>query len=188
MEVQEKKQGPALAAAGGRAHAPAQPFPQTLPPGVPPPATQPLVQPAPAARRAEPAIALTPEPSPARSASGAADPVSVPDRMLAWVDAHRRKLLVAVIVLYALGFNGQWRLEPDSALYLTIGRNLAEGRGYTYHGEHHHLAYPGMPWLFAGLFKVFGTESVAAHDVVMLACVLATLALVYRLFLLHADR
>jgi type VI protein secretion system component VasF len=68
-----------------------------------------------------------------------------PDRVLAWADAHRRKLLAVVILLYALGFNGQWRMEPDSALYLTIGRNLAEGRGYTYHGAHHHLAYPGPP-------------------------------------------
>ena len=108
--------------------------------------------------------------------------------MLAWVDRHRHKLLVAVLLLYAAGFNGQWRLDADSALYLTIGRNIAEGRGYTYHGEPHNLAYPGMPWLFAGLFKAFGTGTLVPAHVVMLGCGLATLALTYRLFLLHAGR
>src|SRR5439155_1656852 len=73
-------------------------------------------------------------------------------------------------------------------LYLTIGRNLALGKGYTYHGLPHSLAYPGMPWLFAGLFKVFGTGTLLPADVVMLGCAFATLALVYRLFLLHAGR
>jgi hypothetical protein len=115
-------------------------------------------------------------------------PSGLSPRLLAWVDAHRRALFIAILALYLLAFNGQWRLDADSALYLTIGRNLAEGRGYTYHGEHHTLAYPGMPWLFAGLFKAFGSETVWPHDAVMLGCGLATLALAYRLFLLHADR
>ena len=115
---------------------------------------------------------------------------SPPDsrQVLTWVDRHRVKLFIVVGLLYLLAFNGRWRLDADSALYLTIGRNLAEGRGYTYHGLPHSLAYPGMPWLFAGLFKVFGTDTVLPADVVMLACALATLALTYRLFLLHAGR
>src|SRR4051794_1665275 len=72
------------------------------------------------------------------------------ERFLAWADRHRRKLTAAVVLLYLVAFNGRWRLDADSALYLTIGRNLAEGRGFTYHGRPHTLAYPGMPWLFAG--------------------------------------
>ena len=117
-----------------------------------------------------------------------AAPSDLPGRLLAFVDAHRRKLFVVVAALYLLAFNGQWRLDADSALYLTIGRSLAEGRGFTYHGLPHTLAYPGMPWLFAGLFKVFGGYALAAADVVMLGCAFATLALVYRLFLLHTGR
>src|SRR5207249_1584403 len=111
-----------------------------------------------------------------------------PDKLLNWVDVHRRRLLAALLVLYALGFNGQWRMEPDSALYLTIGRNLAEGRGYTYHGEHHHLAYPGLPWLFAASFKLFGAGTLLPAHVVVLLCGLLTLALTYRLFYLHSGR
>jgi hypothetical protein len=113
---------------------------------------------------------------------------TLPQYLLAGADAHRLKLFVAVLALYLLAFNGQWRVDADSALYLTLGRNLAERRGYTYHGLPHSLAYPGMPWLFAGLFKLFGTRTIVPADVVMLACALATLALVYRLFLLHAGR
>ena len=119
---------------------------------------------------------------------GALSPATFPRRLLTWVDAHRWKLMAALAVVYALGFNGQWRMEPDSALYLTIGRNLAEGRGYTYHGQHHHLAYPGLPWLFAATFKVFGTGTLLPAHVIILLCGGLTLALTYRLFYLHAGR
>src|SRR3712207_6057105 len=51
------------------------------------------------------------------------------ERVLAFVDRNRYRLYAALAVLYLLGFNGQWRPEPDSALYLAIGRNLARGEG-----------------------------------------------------------
>jgi hypothetical protein len=110
------------------------------------------------------------------------------DRVLALADRHRRKLFLGLLVIYLLGFNAQWRVEPDSALYLTVGRNLAEGHGYTYHGQPHHLAYPGLPLLFSGIFKLFGTRTLVPSLVVMLLIGAATLALTYRLFLLYAGR
>src|SRR5687768_2078575 len=81
----------------------------------------------------------------------------VADRVLTFVDRHRVKLFILMGLLYLAGFNGQWRPEPDSGLYLTIGRNLASGEGYTYHGHSHRLVFPGLPLIFAGLFRVFGT-------------------------------
>jgi hypothetical protein len=135
-----------------------------------------------------------PVPAVVRAASRP-DPVGSDDarprayaRVLAFVDAHRYKLFLALAALYLLGFNGQWRPEPDSALYLSIGRNLALGEGYTYHGESHRLVFPGLPLVFAGLFKAFGTASLIPHHLVMLAMGAAALALTYRLFLLHAGR
>ena len=110
------------------------------------------------------------------------------ERVLALAERHRYKLFAVLLVWYLLGFNGQWRLEPDSALYLTIGRNLAEGWGYTYHGEPHRLAFPGPPLLFAATFKLFHTQSLLPAVGLMLAIGLATLALTYRLFLLYAGR
>ncbi|HXE51903.1 MAG TPA: hypothetical protein VN541_02765 [Tepidisphaeraceae bacterium] len=115
-------------------------------------------------------------------------PTFLSDWVLKFADRHRHVLLLAVLGLYALGLNGHWRLEPDSALYLTIGRNLATGGGYTYHGEHHHLAFPGPPLLFAATFKLFHSRSLLPPLLVMWLIGLATLGLTYRLFLLHAGR
>lgn len=121
--------------------------------------------------------------------AAAMPPVSLlSDAVLGLVDRHRRAVILLILALYAAGFNAQWRLEPDSALYLAIGRNLVEGQGYTFHGKDHKLAYPGVPWLFGGVFQVFGPDSLVPHLVVMWLMGLATLALTYRLFLLHAGR
>jgi hypothetical protein len=110
------------------------------------------------------------------------------DRVLDWVDRRRWYLFSGLLLLYITGFNGHWRLEPDSALYLSIGRNLVDGNGYTFLGKDHRLAYPGVPLLFAGIFKAFGTGSLLPHLMVVWCMGLACLALVYRLFLLHAGR
>ena len=143
MEVQEKRHVPAPTPSARPAAAPGHSASSDAT-SVEPPAglRRPLEKPVAAA---SPAQALAPRP--------------LPDRLLGWVDVHRWKLLAGLVLLYVIGFNGQWRMEPDSALYLTIGRNLAEGRGYSYHGVHHHLAYPGLPWLFAATFKIFGTAT-----------------------------
>ncbi len=110
------------------------------------------------------------------------------DSFASFFDRWRKPLFVFVLVMYLIGFNGQWRMEPDSALYLSIGRNLAEGRGYTYHGRVDRLAYPGMPWVHAMFFKMFPSGTLVPVHVFMLGCAIATLALTYRLLLLHGPR
>jgi hypothetical protein len=112
----------------------------------------------------------------------------LPQRILTLVDAHRRTLFAFLLFLYVIGFNGQWRVERDSALYLSVGRNLAEGRGYTYQGQPQRLVFPGLPLIFAGTFKVFGADRLWPALVLMLLMGFATLGLTYRLFLLHAGR
>ena len=109
------------------------------------------------------------------------------DWFLNFTYRHRRLGFFAVLGLYLIGFNGQWRIEPDAALYLTLGRNLAQGRGYTYLWKPHHLAYPGLPWMIAGTLKIFGTEHFWPAHLLMLLIAFAALALVYRLFLLHGG-
>lgn len=115
-------------------------------------------------------------------------PAPLSDRVLALADRHRYKLFAGLILLYLAGFNGHWRLEPDSALYLTIGRNLATGQGFTYQDIPHHLAFPGLPRLFALVFKLFHTDNLLPALWLMLFLGFATLALTYRLFLLYAGR
>ena len=133
-----------------------------------------------------PAAQSAPDPSAVHTPGGRPVPV-----LTEWVaDAvwrFRGGLLAFVVGLYALGFNGAWRVEPDAALYLTLGRNLATGHGYTYLWQPHRLAYPGLPWLVAGTFRVFGVNVVWPVHVLMLLITLGTLGLVYRLFLLHAG-
>ncbi|HEY8666237.1 MAG TPA: glycosyltransferase family 39 protein [Tepidisphaeraceae bacterium] len=112
----------------------------------------------------------------------------ISDLVLHFCDTHRKLLLAGLMFLYLLSLNGQWHIEPDSALYLTIARNLALGRGYTYHGLPHHLAYPGLPWLIAGTFRIFGVGVLWPAHVLMLLCGIGAVFLTYRLFHLHADR
>jgi len=111
-----------------------------------------------------------------------------PDSTLTFADRHRRLLLGVVLLFYFAAFNGQWRIQPDAALYLSLGRNLATGRGYTYLEQPNHLAYPGWPTLIAGTFKLFGSHSLLSVNLLMLLIALATVAMVYRLFLLHSGR
>src|SRR5690606_22702485 len=98
----------------------------------------------------------------------AGEPWTASDWMLAWYDRYRWIYFALMIAIYLMAFSGQWRPEPDAALYLEIGRNIAEGEGYTYHGQAHALAYPGLPWLWAGIFALFGAESLWPHHAVML--------------------
>ena len=113
---------------------------------------------------------------------------SAVDRVLAIADRYRWVLFGAVAAVYALAFNGQWRVQPDAALYLAIGRNLAEGHGYTFLGQTNHLAYPGWPVAIAACFRLCHTTSLVPVHLMLLAMAGGTLAATFRLVLLHADR
>lgn len=126
------------------------------------------------------AAATTTDPAPRRT--------PVLDAVLGYVDRHRRWFFAAAVLLYVAAFNGVWRPEPDSALYMTIARNLVEGRGYTYLGKVDALAYPGFPWLLAGVFRVFGTASLFVPHLLVLLMTGATIVLTYAYFRLVTTR
>ena len=127
---------------------------------------------------------LSPFPRSARGLTGVFSPASV----LALADRWRFGLWAVVAVFYIAGFNGQWRMQPDAALYLSIGKNLATGHGFTYLGQPNRLAYPGWPLLISVVFRLFGTSSLVPVHVLMLLITGISIACVYRLFLLHRDR
>ena len=105
------------------------------------------------------------------------------------VDRYRYWLFAGLLLVYLAGFNGQWRVEPrQRALYLTIGRNLAEGHGAVYREQPNSLVFPGLPYLLDATFRIFHTESLLPPTVMMWMLGWVTLALTYRLFLLHAGR
>lgn len=108
--------------------------------------------------------------------------------ILGLAERLRIPLFIAIAAAYLLGFNGQWRMGPDSGLYLNLSRSLATGNGYTYHGIRHETVYPGLPLALAALQRLFPNHLIFAADALMLACALAALALTYRLVLLAYDR
>jgi hypothetical protein len=107
---------------------------------------------------------------------------------LKWLDRHRRILFLGLGIIYLLGFNGQWQIEPDSALYLELARNIARGQGYTYHQLPHNLVYPGLPYVLSFFFRLFPNHFIVACDIFMLLTAWLALALTYRLFLLACNR
>jgi hypothetical protein len=118
----------------------------------------------------------------------AEDDLRACDKIVRFVEPRRAWFFALALLLLALGFNGQWRIEPDGALYLSLARNIAEGAGYVYHGQPHRLAFPGLPYLIAGTFKLFGIGQLVPIHVVLWLMSVAALALTYRLILLHKDR
>lgn len=97
-------------------------------------------------------------------------------------DRHRNWVFVGIFVLYLLSFNGLWRIGSDSGLYLSVAQNIAGGQGYSYHGEAHRLAYPGLPYLLAGLMRISPKHYIALADGAMLGMGLLSLTLCYHLF------
>ena len=104
---------------------------------------------------------------------------------------HRRRLLLGILLaFYLVGFNGKWHMgSPDSGLYLSLGRNLATGKGYTYQGQPHDLVYPGLPWALELVYRTFGpSHYIAAADGLILLFGLASLALTFWFVYLATDR
>jgi len=71
----------------------------------------------------------------------------------------RRAWLAAILILcavYALGVGNEWAISPDGALYLALGRSLAEGRGMEFNGSHWWSMPPVLPLLIAACRCVAG--------------------------------
>lgn len=97
-----------------------------------------------------------------------------------WIVRWRWLLAPAWILMHLLAFNGQWRIGADSATFRAVAHSLATGEGYAVLGEHQRQVYPGLPFLLAGLERLFG-DAVWPAILVMLAVSAAILALTYRL-------
>ncbi len=104
------------------------------------------------------------------------------------MDRHRRLLLVSVGLLYAAGINGQWRLGPDTAMHATIGQALSMGGGYEQLLGAAEGASPGLPYLLAVQFRLFGPHTMWPAVLFMSVLGLGIVFLTYRLMRLHANR
>lgn len=108
--------------------------------------------------------------------------------LLYWIVRLRIPIFVLVAILQIAAFNGRWRIGRDGSLYRAVAHSLATGQGYTFRGERHTHAYPGLPWVLAGVEKLFGTEDIL-RPVISLSIMAAlgglTLVVIYHLIRLH---
>lgn len=105
--------------------------------------------------------------------------------------ARKAWLLAGVIALaaaYAAAVSPHWWIGPDSALYLSLARNLVADNGYTLAGQPHTHVPPGFPLVLAGLVRI-GAGSFLALNLLMAAAGLVTLIVVYLLLrrMVHPD-
>ena len=110
--------------------------------------------------------------------------------LLSTVPPRNRHVWLAagcLLLLYLGGSTGQWLPSPDSAMYLGLGRSLAEGKGYTFNGESCNSVTPGLPMVLGALRHVFG-DGYWAPNLFMGACAAATVAMGYWLIARMSDR
>ena len=122
---------------------------------------------------------------------------SLAERLLGGVWCRRRWVWLGIFAVYAAGFNGQWRITPDSVEYATRARLLAEGRGPAVTGgdpsnpetsSFYRQRNPGLPRLIAAGFRLFGADDFRPAVLAIWLTGLGALGLTYWLFSLHADR
>ena len=109
-----------------------------------------------------------------------------------FLDRTRYAWFVGLVLLYAAGFNGQWRNTPDSAVHVDAARVMIEGGDPYVDPQWIDRVQPGLSGVLAGVGWLSGSSAADGFgwpaSLVMLGFAAATLALTYRLMILHADR
>jgi len=72
-------------------------------------------------------------------------------------------LLLVLAGLYLVAVNDHWAPKPDSALYMGLGRSLAEGRGMAFNGRQEWGIPPAAPFLIAACRYVAGPHDWPAN-------------------------
>ena len=131
-----------------------------------------------------------------------ADERFVENRLTEGIARYRHLFFGFLAVLFLVSFNGQWRVGHDSAIYRGLAANIAGGKGYTFGEWAPRQAYPGLPYLLAGVQTLCGVDVAALRPhgalemvgprldttvsiLVLHAMALATLVLTYALVRMH---
>jgi hypothetical protein len=114
-------------------------------------------------------------------------PPSAVDALRDWIIRRQRWVWVTILLLYAAGFNGQWRLGPDTAVHMQIARELVRGQGYHHPTGLQATTNPGLPILLAASQYLFGEQTLWPPHLLMLGIGLLGLYLAYQLYLTHGD-
>jgi 4-amino-4-deoxy-L-arabinose transferase-like glycosyltransferase len=96
-------------------------------------------------------------------------------------DNYPLLLLIPILVYYILGLTDSWIPSADSAVYISLGRSLITGDGYTYMGSTQ-VRFPFLyPLILAPIIGVFGKNFLLMRLVSIMMGV-GSLGLVYLLF------
>jgi len=101
--------------------------------------------------------------------------------LLACVWRRRGVCVIGLVLLYAAGFNGTWRITPDSALYANLGRSLVAGHGMVNGLGEANPSPAGLPWVLGwlGASTLYSGPPGALAQGFMLACAAAVLGLTF---------
>ena len=102
------------------------------------------------------------------------------DEVAARLVKVRRYAVAAIVAWFVLGVSSTWLPTPDSALYLMLGRSLAQGHGYALDGQPHAYVPPGYPLFLAALERA-GLGSMFCFNLAMGAIGLLSVWMSYRL-------
>jgi hypothetical protein len=109
------------------------------------------------------------------------------DQVAVRLDAVKRYAAAAVVLWFVLAVSPTWLPTPDSALYLMLGRSIAQGHGYALDGHPHAYVPPGFPYMLAALERV-GLGSMLCLNGAMALIGLATVWVSYLLVSELASR
>lgn len=112
--------------------------------------------------------------------------------LLWFLDRTRWWWFAGIVLLNAVGFNGQWRITPDSALHIEAARVMIDGGEPAVDPRKLETIQPGLSGVLAAAGGVTGNDAAGgfgwAGSLVMLGFAAMVLAMTYRLLILHADR
>ena len=80
----------------------------------------------------------------------------------------RAVLIMMLVLLYAASYAPHWQISPDSALYLSMGRSLAEGEGLNLPPQGSIRVLSGFPILLALIYRIAGENFPLMNAVMML--------------------
>jgi hypothetical protein len=109
------------------------------------------------------------------------------ERVATRLVATRRYVVAAIVAWFVLSVSPGWLPTPDSALYLMLGRSLAQGHGYVLDGLPHAHVPPGYPLMLAGLERA-GLGSMLCLNTAMGLVGLLSVWMSYHLALQIASR
>ena len=108
--------------------------------------------------------------------------------MLQWAERWRVLILVGAAALVAVGYNGQWRLGPDSAVHVIVARSLAAGEGFVHPGGRQEEIEPGLAYVLGAVFAALGPDAMGVANAAMAAVAVLALLAAYALMSVHGGR